>query len=312
MSPSICMHCIHLEKGTKTSREMQRRLNPRMQEVVRDEVIRLLVSGIIYFISDSTWVSSIQVVPKKGGITIMKNESGELIPTRTTTKWCVWIDYRKLNSATRKDHFPLPFIDQMLERLAGHNFYCFLDRYSGYNQIAIAPEDHEKTTFTLSERGIEVDKAKVDLIANLPPSTSVKGADKIAYVIQYASRTLHDAQLNYTTTEKELLAVVFALNKFRPYLLGSKVIVFIDHSTLKYLLSIKDTKPFLIRWILQLQEFDHETRDKMGCENVVADHLSRICVAPQEGSLPLNESFPDEQLLQVSQSPWFADIVNYL
>ena len=87
-------------------------------------------------------------MPKKGRITVVPNENNELIPTRTVTGWRVCIDYRKLNAATRKDHFPLPFIDQMLERLTGHNYYYFLDGYSGYNQIAIDPEDQEKTTFT--------------------------------------------------------------------------------------------------------------------------------------------------------------------
>ena len=132
----------------KPSREMQHRLNPIMQEVVRAEVLKMLDVSIIYPISDSTWVSPIQVVPLKGGITVVQNKSGELVPTRTSTKWRVCIDYRKLNSTTRKDHFPLSFIDQMLERLVGHRFYCFLDGYSGYNQIPIALEDQEKTTFT--------------------------------------------------------------------------------------------------------------------------------------------------------------------
>ena len=79
---------------------------------------------------------------------MIKNEKNELILTRTVTRWRVCIDYRKLNTATRKDHYPLPFIDQMLDRLARHSHYCFLDGYSGYNQIAIAPEDKEKSTFT--------------------------------------------------------------------------------------------------------------------------------------------------------------------
>ena len=79
---------------------------------------------------------------------MVKNEENEFVPTRIQTSWRVCIDYRKLNATTRKDHFPLPFIDQMLERLAGHAFYCFLDGYSGYNQIVIAPDDQEKTTFT--------------------------------------------------------------------------------------------------------------------------------------------------------------------
>ena len=119
-----------------------------MKEVKRGDVIKWLDSGIIYPISDSECVSPIQVVPKKSGITVVRNDKDELVPTQVQTGWRVYIDYRKLNVATRKDHFPLPFIDQMLERLAGHQYYCFLDGYSGYNQIPIAPEDRDKTTFT--------------------------------------------------------------------------------------------------------------------------------------------------------------------
>ncbi|XP_068315023.1 uncharacterized protein [Pyrus communis] len=477
-------------EGAKTSREPQRRLNPHMKEVVRNEVLKLLDVGIIYPISDSKWVSAIQVVPKKVGITVMRNENNELVPTKPTTSWRVCTDYRKLNSSTRKDYFPMPFIDQMLERLAGYSHYCFLDGYSGYNQIAIAPEDQEKTTFTcpfgtfayrrmpfglcnapatfqrcmlaifsdmverfievfmddfsvfgssfdeclnhlslvlqrcqetnlvlnwekcqfmvkqgivlghvISSKGMEVDKAKIDVITNMVAPTTVKGVrsflghagfyrrfiknfsmitrplcnllakdvvfhfdkacmdafntlkneltsapiimapdwslpfelmcdasdyaigavlgqrvNKLPHVIYYASRTLHDAQLNYSTTEKELLAVVFALEKFRSYLVGSKVIVFSDHAAIRYLMTKKDAKPRLIRWILLLQEFDLEIRDKKGSDNVVADHLSRLNENHGVGKpLPLNESFPDEQLLVIQEKePWYADFVNYL
>ena len=119
-----------------------------MKEVVRKEVLKWLNVGFIYAISYSSSVSPVHVVPKKGGFTVIRNEENELIPTRTMTGWRVCIDYRKLNSATRKDHFPLPFIDQMLDRLAGHPHFCFLYGYSRYNQISIAPKDQEKTTFT--------------------------------------------------------------------------------------------------------------------------------------------------------------------
>ncbi|KAM1759983.1 hypothetical protein ACFX12_002907 [Malus domestica] len=374
----------------------------------------------------------------------------------------------------------------MLERLAGYQFYCFLDGYSGYNQIVIAPEDQEKTTFTcpfgtfayrrmpfglcnapatfqrcmvsifsnyvekiieifmddfnvfgnsfdhclsnltlilkrcvetnlvlnwekchfmvkqgivlghiISEEGIEVDKSKVDLVRHLPSPTSVrevrsflgqagfyrrfiKDFSKIAqpqcrllqkdvafefddacstafkqlkepltsapiitppnwsllfelmcdasdyaigavlgqrknkqpHVIYYASKTLNDAQLNYSTTEKELLDVVFALDKFRSYLLGTKVIIFTNHAALKYLLTKKETKPRLIRWMLLLQEFDIEIRDKNGVENVVADHLSRMV---HEEASPISETFPDEQLMSIQvNEPWYADLVNFL
>ena len=427
-------------------------------------------------------------MPKKSGITVIENEKGESVPTRTATTWRVCIDYRKLNAVTRKDHFPLPFIDQILERLAGQSFFCFLDGYSGYNQVPVFPADQEKTTFTcpfgtfafrrmpfglcnapatfqrcmlsifsdmvgqflevfmddfsvfgssfnhclqnltkvlkrciemnlvlswekshfmvqegivlghiVSARGIEVDKAKVDIISKLPPPNSVKqvrsflghasfyrrfikdfskisrplcnllakdhpfdftkeclaahttlknalttapiikppdwtlpfeimcdasdyavGAvlgqklNREPHVICYASKTLSDTQLNYTTTEKELLAVVFALEKFRSYLLGSKVLVFSDHAALRHLLSKKDTKPRLIRWILLLQEFDLEILDKKGSENTVADHISRILV--ESDTEPIQDKFPDEQLYSITSSklPWFAHIVNYL
>ena len=448
--PSMCMHRILLEDGHKPSVEAQRRLNPTMKEVVRKEVLNWLDTGVIYPISDSAWVSPIQVVPKKGGTTVIRTENNILLPSRIVTGWRICIDYRKLNKASRKDHFLLPFLDQMLDRLAGHEYYYFLDGYSGYNQIAIAPRDQEKTTFTcpystfafrrmpfglcnapgtfqrcmmaifsnmvektieifmddfsvlgnsfdnclenlrsvlisceetnlvlnwekchfmvqegivlghrISARGIEVDRAKIEAIEKLPPPSSVKGIrsflghavfyrrfikdfsqiakplsnllvqgipfefdsqclhafsvlkdklvstpivvapdwsfpfelmcdasdfaigvvlgqkrEKIFQVIYYARRTLNDAQLNYATTKKELLAIVFAFDKFRPYLIGNKVVVHTDHSAIKYLMTKKDAKPRLIRWVLLLQEFDVEIKDKKSTENLVADHLS--------------------------------------
>ncbi|KAM6563688.1 hypothetical protein CsatB_023686 [Cannabis sativa] len=384
-----------------------------MKEVVRKEVIKWLDAGVAYPIFDSKWVSPVQVVPKKGGMTVIKNEKNELIPTRTVTGWRICIDYRKLNKATRKDHFPLPFIDQMLDRLAEQEYYCFLDGYSGYHQIAIALEDQEKTTFTCpyegivlghknSKAGIEVDKAKVSTIENLPPSVSVKGVrsflghagfcrrfikdfskiskplssllvngvsfefgedclkafkvlkeklisapivtspnwelpfelmcdasdyaigailgqrvDRVFHTIYYASRTLNDAQLNYATIEKEMMAIVFAGDKFRPYLIGNKVIVYTDHSAIKYLMTKKDAKPRLIRWVLLLQELDLEIKDKKGTENLVADHLSRLELEKSQNTkdVQINEQFPDEQLFSVRENlmvPWYADYVNFL
>ncbi|GKE93120.1 reverse transcriptase domain-containing protein [Tanacetum coccineum] len=123
-------------------------MNPKIHEVIKKEVIKLFDAGLIYPISDSLWVSPVLCVPKKGGMTVVENEDNELIPTRLVTRWRVCIDYRKLNDANHKDHFPLPFMDQMLERLAGNEYYCFLDGFSGYFQIPIDPKDQEKTTFT--------------------------------------------------------------------------------------------------------------------------------------------------------------------
>ncbi|XP_070019527.1 uncharacterized protein [Nicotiana sylvestris] len=191
-----CMHKILLEEGHKPSREHQRRPNPNMKGVVKKEVIKWLDTGIIFPISDSSWVSPVQYVPKKGGMTVVKNDKNELISTRTVTGWRICMDYRKLNLATRKDHFSLPFIDQMLDRLAGRSHFCFLD--GDYAVGAV-----------LGQR-----------------------KDKLMHPIYYASRMLSGAQLNYTVTEKEMLDVVFAFNKFRSYLIGSKVIVYTDYAAL--------------------------------------------------------------------------------
>nr|GEW89868.1 reverse transcriptase domain-containing protein [Tanacetum cinerariifolium] len=287
------------------------------------KVEKLLDAGLIYPISDSPWVSPVHCMPTKGGFTVVENEENELIPTRLVTKWRVCIDFRKLNEATHKDHFPLPFMDQMLERLAGNEFYCFHDGFSGYFQIPIDPRDQETTTFTcpygtfayrrmpfglcnapdtnlclnwekshfmvkegivlghkISKNGIEVDKAKVDVIAKLPHPTTVKGAvlgqhhEKHFKPIHYASKTMTDAEFNYTTTEKEMLAVVYAFKKFRSYLIMNKSIVYTDHSALKYLFAKKDAKARLLQWVLLLQEFDFKVLDIKGAENLAADHLS--------------------------------------
>ncbi|GJR54045.1 reverse transcriptase domain-containing protein [Tanacetum coccineum] len=144
----FCSHKILMEEDYEPAVQHQRRVNPKIHDVIKKEVEKLLDAGLIYPISDSPWVSPVHCVPKKGGMTVVTNDENELVPTRLVTGWRVCIDYRKLNEATRKDHFPLPFMDQMLERLAGNEYYCFLDGFSGYFQIPIDPKDQEKTTFT--------------------------------------------------------------------------------------------------------------------------------------------------------------------
>ena len=138
--------------------------------------------------------------------------------------------------------------------------------------------------------------------------------EKLFRAIYYASRTFNEAQENYSTTEKEMLAIVFAYEKFRPYILGSHVIVHTDHAAIKYLMSKRKAKPRLIRWVLLLQEFDLEIMDKKGCDNVIADDLSRVEQNETEKEeAELIQYFPDELLFKVSfQIPWYADIVNYL
>nr|GEY06602.1 reverse transcriptase domain-containing protein [Tanacetum cinerariifolium] len=235
-----------------------------------------------------------------------------------------------------------------LKELPSHLEYAFqkgpINGFSGYFQILIDPQDQEKTTFTcpygtfayrqndgglygrfLGIRGffflvplplrqnatkseIEVDKAKVDVIAKLPHPTSVKGTvlgqqkTKHFQPIHYVSNTMTDAQAHYTTTEKELLAVVYAFEKFWPYLVLSKTRVYTDHSALKYLLAKQDAKSRLLRWILILQEFDVIVRDKKGAENLAADHLSRL-ENPHQDELEkkeITETFPLETLGTIS------------
>ena len=146
LDPLLCTHLIFLEDESRPVIEAQK-LPPKVWEAVREEILKWLNAEIIYPISNSQWVSPMHVVPKKTGVTVTMNEKGEEIQTRLPTKWRVCINYRKLNSAT-KDHFHLPFINQILDRLEGWSYFYFLDGYSGYNQIAIHPNDQEKTTFT--------------------------------------------------------------------------------------------------------------------------------------------------------------------
>ncbi|GJW35967.1 DNA-directed DNA polymerase [Tanacetum coccineum] len=148
IDPRFCTHKILMEDDFKSAVQHQRRVNPKIHKVIKKEVINLLDVGLIYHIFDSPWVSPVHCVPKKGGMTVVENADNELIPTRLVTGWRVCIDYRKLNDVTCKDHFSLPFVDQMLECLAGNEYYCFLDGFSGYFQIPIDPQDQEKTTFT--------------------------------------------------------------------------------------------------------------------------------------------------------------------
>nr|GEY65612.1 reverse transcriptase domain-containing protein [Tanacetum cinerariifolium] len=238
---------------------------------------------------------------KLSDIKVVENEENELILTRLVMGWSVCIDYRKLNEASRKDHFPLPFMDQMLERLAGNQYYCFLDGFSGYFQIPIDPKDQEKTTFTcpygtfayrrmpfgaddpssrkrypisFSKECVEAFQTLKRKLTESPiliapdwdmpfelmcdASDFAIGAvlgqrqEKHFRSIHYASKIMIEAESNYTTTEKEMLAVVYAFKKFRSYLIINKSIVYTDHSTLKYLFAKKDSKARLLRWVLLL------------------------------------------------------------
>ncbi|CAN6575411.1 unnamed protein product [Malus baccata var. baccata] len=368
INPATCMHKILLEEGAKPTKEAQRRLNPLMMEVVKKEVIKLLDVGIIYPISDSKWVSPVHVVPKRSGVTVIKNEANELVPTRSRkddfhmsiwyiciSKDAVWTLQRTCHISKVYGHIisekgievdkskvelvsslPLPTTVREVRSFLGHaGFYRrFMKDFSQISR-PLCRLLQKDVSFDMNKECVVAFNKLKELLSTapviMPPDWSLpfelmcdasdyavgavlgQRVNKVPHVIYYASRTLNDAQLNYSTTEKEFLAVVFALEKFRSYLIETKIIVFSDHAALKYLLTKKDAKPRLIRWILLLQEFDLEIKDKKGSENVVADHLSRLVHSnTEEDLIPLSESFPDEQLFSLKiTDPWYADIINY-
>ncbi|CAN6677795.1 unnamed protein product [Malus baccata var. baccata] len=259
ISPTTCMHRILLEEGAKPTREAQRRLNPPMMEVVKKEIIKLLDCGVIYPISDSRWVSPVQCVPKKSGVTMVKNAENELVPTRIQTGWRVCIDYRKLNATTRKDHFPLPFIDQMLERRFIKDFSKISNPLCRLLQKDVAFDFNEECEKAFNHLKEMLTSAPIIV----PPDWS------------FPFELMCDA------SDYALGAVLGQRKEKRPH----------------YLFTKKEAKPRLIRWMLLLQEFDIEIRDKKGSENVVADHLSRM--VHEEDAMPIIETFPDEQLMSV-------------
>nr|GEU95568.1 hypothetical protein [Tanacetum cinerariifolium] len=285
----FCTHKILMEDDFEPAVQHQRRVNLKIHYVIKKEVLKLLDDRLIYLISDSPWVSPVHCVTKKGGFTVVENE---FILTRLVTGWRVCIDYQKLNEATRKGYFPLLFMDQMFERLAEKSHFMVKEGIVLGHKI--------------SNNGIEVDKAKVYVIATLPHPTTVKGIrsflecvkafqtlkrkltkapilialdwdllfelmcdasnfaigvvlgkrhEKHFRPIHYASKTMTDTESHYTTTEKEILAVVYAFEKFRSYLIMNKSIMYTDHSALKYLFAKKDSKVRLLQWVLLLQEF---------------------------------------------------------
>ncbi|GJX64841.1 reverse transcriptase domain-containing protein [Tanacetum coccineum] len=265
-----------MEDDFKPAVQHQRRVNLKIHDVIKKEVIKLLNARLIYPISDSPWVSPIYCVPKKGGMTVVENKDNELIPTRLVTGWCICIDYHKLNDATRKDHFPLPFMDQMLERLAGNEYYCFLDGFSRYFQIPIDPQDQEKTTFIALIGRLPTEEclsAYVMLRARSKGAVLGQRKTKHFQPIHYASKTMTDAQAHYTTTEKELLAVVNLMSLF------------------------------VIKKGAENLAADHLSR----LENPHQGDLEKR---------EITETFPLETLGMISfhgdsSTPWFADIANY-
>nr|GEX01152.1 reverse transcriptase domain-containing protein [Tanacetum cinerariifolium] len=375
-------------------------VNPKIHDVIKNEVLKLLDAGLIYPISDSPWVSPLHYVAKKGGFTVVENEENELIPTHLVTGWRVCIDYRETTFTCPYRTFAychMPFglcnapgtfqrcmmaiFHDMMEKimevfmdefLVFRNSFqtrlSYLERMLKRCEDTILCLNWEKSHFMvkegivlshkISKEGIEVDKAKVDVISKLPHPTTVKGIHSFLGHADFYRRFIKDfskiarpmtrllekdtpflfskecvesfqtlkrkltedlilialnwdmpfelmcdasdfaIESNYTTTEKEMLAVVYAFKKFWSYLIMNKSIVYTDHSTLKYLFAKKDSKARLLRWVLILQEFTFKVIDTKGAENLAADHLSRLENPHQNVLDPkeINESFPLETL----------------
>ncbi|GJT23705.1 reverse transcriptase domain-containing protein [Tanacetum coccineum] len=347
---------------------------------------------------------------KKGGITIVTNENEELVPTKTVTGWRVCIYYRKLNEATAKYHFPLPFMDQMLERLAGNKYICFLDGFSEYFQIPTDPNDQEKTTFTypfetyayrrlpfglcnapatfqsrmlaifqdmilesvevfmddfsvlgnsfdtclnnlnkmlqhckdahlvlnwekchfmvkegivlghnVSSAGLEVDQAKIDVISKIPPPNNIK-ARPITKLLEKDTPFEFDdeCQTAFKLLKEKLTCapVIVSPNWNLPFELMYDASDFAVGAilALRHLFKKQDAKPRLIRWILLLEEFDIEIKDRKETENVAADHLSRIENDESSNDSEVDDNFLGETLMETNtkDDPWFADFANYL
>nr|GFA47500.1 reverse transcriptase domain-containing protein [Tanacetum cinerariifolium] len=418
INPEFCTPKILIEEEFTPAVQHQRRVNPKIHDVIKQEGIKLLDAGLIYPISDSPWVSPVHCVPKKGGFTVVENKDNELILTRLVTGW----------RGSRENHIRLPIRNGLLIAacLLGYTFQrcimaifhdmiektmeVFMDDFSVFGNSFQSCLSHlekmlkrcedtnlclnwEKCHFMvkegivlghkISKKWIDVDKAKVDVISKLPHPTTVKGIrsflgragfyrrfikdfskivrpmtrllekdttfifsqecvyalqtlkrklteapilialdwdmpfelmcdasdfaigtvlgqhqDKHCRPIHYASKTMIEAKSNYTTTEKEMLAVVYAFEKFRSYLILNKSIVYTDYSALTYMFAKKDSKERLLRWVLLLQEFTFKVVDTKGAKNLAADHLSRLENPHQNVLDPkeINESFPLETL----------------
>ncbi|GJW73341.1 reverse transcriptase domain-containing protein [Tanacetum coccineum] len=281
-----------------------------MQEVVKKEIVKLLDTCIIYPIVDSLWVSPIHCVPKKGGITVVTNENNELVPTRTVTGWNNVTSWSKkelcLDIGLLENSRP---ITKLLEKDTPFEF-----------------DDECQKAFELLKEKLTCAPVIVSPNWNLPFELLCDASDftvgvvlgqkdgKNFHPIYFASKTLNLAQQKYTVTEKELMAIVFAFDKFRSYLILSKTIFHTNHSALRHLFKKQDAKPCLIRWILLLQEIDIEIKDRKGTENIVADHLSQIENDKSSNDSEVDDKFPGETLMEINtkDEPWFADFANYL
>nr|GEX84253.1 reverse transcriptase domain-containing protein [Tanacetum cinerariifolium] len=279
IDPRFCTHKILMEEDYKLMVQSQRLVNPIIHEVIKKEVIKLLDAGMIYLIFDSPWVSPIHCVPKKGGITVVENENNELIPTRLVTETPFVFSKDCIDA-----------FETLKNKLTEAPILIVLDWNLPFELMC------DDSDFAIG---------------------AVLGQRKTKHFqpIHYASKTMTKAQIHYTTTEKEMLAVVYAFEKFRPYLVLSKSIVYTDHLNLKYLVSKQDSKSRLLRWVLFLQKFDIIICDKKGTDNLAAYHLSRLENPHKDvfENKDINENFLLETTGKISSgsTPWFSDFANF-
>nr|GEV49723.1 reverse transcriptase domain-containing protein [Tanacetum cinerariifolium] len=376
IDPEFFTHKFLMEEKFEPAVQHQRRVNPKIHNVIKNEVLKLLDARLIYPISNSPWEKTTFTCPYR--MFAYHRMPFGLCNAPGTFQRCMMAIFHDMIEKTIEmfmDDFLvfgnsfqscLSYLERRLKRCEDTNL-C-LNREKSYFMVKEGIVIGHK----ISKQRIKVDKVKVDVITKLPYPTTVKGIrsflghvgfyrslsntqkklteapiliapdwdmpfelicdainfaigvvlgkrqDKHFKPIHYASKTMTEAESNYTTTEKEMLAVVYAFEKFRSYLIMNKSIMYTDHSALKYLFAKKDSKVRLLYWVLLLQEFTFKVIDTKESKNVIADLLSRLENPHQNvlGPKEINESFPLETINLVStrgnsSTPWFADFANY-
>ncbi|KAK1611876.1 hypothetical protein QYE76_035549 [Lolium multiflorum] len=348
------------------------------------KIYPVIISSKLSDIEEERWVSPVHCVPKKGGMTVVPNDNDELIPQRVVVGYRMCIDFRKVNKVTKKDHYPLPFIDQIIVEVFMDDFSVYGNSFdSCLRNLDKVLQRCEETNLVLnwekchfmvnegivlghkiSERGIEVDRAKVEAIEKMPYPRDVKGIRSVLGHAGFYRRFIKDfskiskpltnllqkdvpfvfdddCKEAFETLKKALTTapIVEPPDWNLPFeimcdasdfavgaVLGQRVdkklnvihyaiTIHTDHAAIRYLMTKKDAKPRLIRWVLLLQEFDLHIVDRKGADNPVADNLSRLENIAYD-PVPVNDSFPNEQLavIKVSSrdSPWYADYANFI